>query len=177
MAPKNNKLSRISKKAKLAPPAPPKRKGGRPSKRNPILEEMILTHIRSGNFKETSCQSCGIDVATLASWINKDPEWAARVAMAEAEAELALVAKIKAAQADGTWRAHAWLLERTRPNKFAADAELKAEQREYVRQQREALRKATDSGEVTVVVNVSPPGSPAGAATVVPGLPDPKGSK
>jgi hypothetical protein len=100
----------------------PGSKGGRPLKLTPRRFANMLEHIRSGH---TNSAACAIEGLTYSSWrdhIQRNPEWRARVAEAEAERdELRRDKALETLQAafPKTWVAAAWYLERRHPDFYA----------------------------------------------------------
>lgn len=103
---------------------------GRPSLLTPVLQAEIVDLIAAGNYKSTACQAVGIHRDTLNGWeirarAGEQPYAAFSDALqkAEALAEVALLAEIKAARPGVTgvqgadlWQARCWVMER----RFAA---------------------------------------------------------
>lgn len=93
---------------------------GAVSKRTPEREAIILSQLEEGKPKQAACGSAGITADTLNQWIDSDPDLAERVEVAMCRGESALLGKIIAAGEDPRqWTANAWLLERTRQNRYA----------------------------------------------------------
>ena len=94
---------------------------GRPSK----LTDEIVSYLKTGNYVETACALAGISKSTFYSLLNKGnstrsnkySRFAYAVERAQAWAEARLVALISK-QAEKTWQAAAWLLERKHPSKW-----------------------------------------------------------
>jgi hypothetical protein len=57
-------------------------------------------------------------VATVRQWLVRYPEFAAEVEQAQARCAVQLLGYLNRAAAQGTWKAAAWLLERTRPASY-----------------------------------------------------------
>jgi transposase len=100
---------------------------GRPSKLTDELQAEIVDHLKTGNYIETVCALVGISKSTFYSWLNKGKtstrtnkysRFAYAVERAQAWAEARLVALISK-QAEKTWQAAAWLLERKHPSKWS----------------------------------------------------------
>lgn len=93
---------------------------GAVSKRTPEREAVILNHLEQGKPKQAACGAAGITADTLNQWIDSDPDLAERVEVAMSKGESALLDKIIVAGEDPRqWTANAWLLERTRQNRYA----------------------------------------------------------
>ncbi len=125
----------------------PKRKGpGRPpgtGKFQPDLIEKILKLVRNGNYLTVATSACGISVAAVQAWKRrgmdameaqaegtklpvherKYVDFVIAYEKARAECEDELVERIKHAGMFGNqWQANAWLLERTRPQRYGRRA-------------------------------------------------------
>jgi len=77
----------------------------------------ILELISAGNSIKVSCSACGISHDTFLIWRKADPDLEARVRTAYAKAETSSIKVIRDA-GEKDWRAHAWYLERTRPERY-----------------------------------------------------------
>lgn len=106
---------------------------GRPTKLTPELTEQIVADIEKGNYSETAAQAAGIDVSTFCNWMKwgaaeKEPYSAffEAVVCARARAEITLVDKLTTGKR-GERGGAAYLLERTRPNKFAQRINVKVQ--------------------------------------------------
>ena len=102
-----------------------RRQPGRPSKLTPERQERIIELIRAGNYMEIAAQAAGINVATMYRWLQRGEEtnsgkyheFREAIMRARAEAEARNVTLIQtAARAD--WRAAAWFLERSFPDRW-----------------------------------------------------------
>jgi hypothetical protein len=101
-------------------------KGGRPrgpSKLTKKVSDAICDSIRAGNYMETAAAVAGVSKDTLYEWLKLGAapgatgickRFSDAVQRALAEGEASSVAKVLA----GPWQAHAWHLERSRPQKF-----------------------------------------------------------
>ena len=121
------------------PPSKPKKKGGRPSKLTPEVQETICIAIRAGNTFEAAAAYGGISPASFYSYMDrgrqsyekgkrrtKFTEFLEAVTRAKSVAEVALVAKIaKAGEKD--WRANAFILERRNPTDWGQRAHIRAD--------------------------------------------------
>lgn len=100
---------------------------GRKSKLTPKLVETILDLLRDGNYDMVAAQAVGISRATFYRWIRlgkdeKDGEYFdfyLAVEQAKAEGEVALLKTIKDASNNRQWQAAAWILERSRPERYS----------------------------------------------------------
>jgi len=93
----------------------------RPSKLTEDVMRRFLTSIRAGNDKKVAAAMAGIGESTLYRWLemaekSDSPEeyreFRESLTQAEAEAEVAAVARIQQAATNGRWQASAWWLER-----------------------------------------------------------------
>ena len=90
------------------------------------LADTICRYIAQGNYVSVACAAAGINPETLRRWgkfaeDGKEPYMAlmAQLKRAEAQAEANRLARIDAAATDGrNWQALAWLLERTKPERY-----------------------------------------------------------
>jgi transposase-like protein len=102
---------------------------GRPTKLTPELQEEILRGIRAGAYPEVAAQRVGIGSSTFYQWMQRGrqareaghpdqfTEFAEAVEEAKGHAETRAVAVVLKA-AEKSWRAAAWWLERTRPQRY-----------------------------------------------------------
>lgn len=89
--------------------------------------EDILRNIRAGLPPDVACELAGIARSTFYEWLKKGRQaksgkvkaWAAAVETAKATAESMLVAKIAEAALAGDTKAAMWLLERSKPERWA----------------------------------------------------------
>jgi hypothetical protein len=97
---------------------------GRPLKLEPAVMERLLQAVRDGNTRRASARAAGICRATFQRWISegkrqrkgKFRDFLDQLRGAEAEAELQLLAGIRAAGVEhGRWQALAWILSRRNP--------------------------------------------------------------
>ncbi len=128
----------------------PKRRVGRPTKRQKERVDRLVQVLRTGNTRRAACQFAGISETTLADWISNFPDFREMVERAESEAEVRNVAivqkaaqerdvvtvKVKTVQtAEGPvtitekttkremdWKAAAWWLGRRRPRDWGSTA-------------------------------------------------------
>lgn len=92
--------------------------GGRPTKRTPERENLLLLAIAKGLPLKAACKLAGLGFTTFNGWREEDPFFAQKIEFAEAQAierNLALIQR--AALKD--WKAAAWILERRHPDMFA----------------------------------------------------------
>lgn len=110
-----------TRKPKAAPKAPDAEpdKGGRPTKRTPETEEIILSGIRTGLHPVTAAKIAGISRATFDRWRKDEPGFEQAIEAAEAAFErqnLGYVTK----WGSRSWKASAWALERRFPDRWGA---------------------------------------------------------
>jgi transposase len=108
----------------------------RPSKLTEDVKRRFLTSIRAGNDKKVAAAMAGIGESTLYSWIEKAKETDAEpefleflesLTQAEAEAEVAAVARIQQAGQNGRWQASAWWLERKYGERWGRNDKIRQE--------------------------------------------------
>jgi hypothetical protein len=91
--------------------------------RHCVLDEKkksrIIAILRSGCSRLTAAHSVNCDPKTIFNTAKRDPEFAAKLALAEDAVELVHLDNINKAGRDVKyWRASAWLLERLHPDRF-----------------------------------------------------------
>lgn len=111
---------------------------GRPTSFTPEVGETIIAAITAGNYKATACAAAGIHRDTLNEWERRGSHgeepyasFANALMIAEAKAEMALLAEIKSAQpavvqshgAD-VWQSRAWIMERRWPKRWGGRVRL-----------------------------------------------------
>jgi hypothetical protein len=94
------------------------------SGRPPVLDEdkksRILDLLRSGCGKAAAARAVNCDPRTIAYTAKRDPQFADQLARAEHKSELIHLENINVAGTQPQyWRASAWFLERTSPDRFA----------------------------------------------------------
>lgn len=111
---------------------------GAPTKLTAELTASIVSDIENGNYSETAAQAAGITVATFCNWMKwggqgREPYAAffEAVTCARAKAEIDLVEVVKVGDGKGEGfgaaRAAAFILERTRPKRFAQRINVKVQ--------------------------------------------------
>lgn len=109
----------------LTPPQPAR---GRPTAFNPDRAERLVNAIRGGAYLKQAAEHAGISYNTMRRWLIKaqGPDateeliaFAKEVEKANADAEVAAVAKIRQIGNEGNWQALAWWLERRHPERWA----------------------------------------------------------
>ena len=96
-----------------------RKRAGRPTKYNPLVQERIANALSAGNTRKDSAAYAGISEDTFALWLAKYPDFADAIEKAEADAAVRNVAIIGKAAQNGTWQAAAWWLERRRKSDWA----------------------------------------------------------
>lgn len=100
---------------------------GRPTKFTLEVRERILSAIRAGNYIDTAAQSAGICKDTFYSWMTKGEargapreysDFTDAVKKARAQAQVDALAIIQLAANSGNWRAAAWYLEKSFPDRY-----------------------------------------------------------
>lgn len=100
---------------------------GRPSKFTEATREKVLTALRMGHYRSVAAAYAGISHETLRRWLKEaenptaDAEFRGfrdSVDVAEAQAEAIDLGLIRQAARDGEWRAAAWRLERSHPDRW-----------------------------------------------------------
>ena len=88
--------------------------------------DLICDHLKEGNYDMVAAQAAGITRQTFYRWIRQGKadkegiyfEFYQRVEQSKAEGEINLITTIKKAS-NRTWTAAAWILERSRPERWA----------------------------------------------------------
>lgn len=102
---------------------------GRPCLFDGEKRGQVLALLRSGCSKRRAAAYVGVDESTIRRAEREDPEFAIEVAKASTQFEVDLVTKMRV-QADNSWRAAAWLLERRLPEEFGRPPKRKREKPE-----------------------------------------------
>ena len=97
----------------------PKRRGPR-AKLDAKKRAEICAILSTGCPRRSAAAYVGCDAATINNTALRDPDFASALRKAEVQQEIALLARIQAAakRSDG-WRAAAWLLQKTYPERYA----------------------------------------------------------
>lgn len=100
---------------------------GRPSLLDDKLAQRLTASLRAGNFVDVAARSAGLSRRTFSAWMLRGSSGKSadepyrklrdQVEQARAEGEVRNVARISAAAAD-SWRAAAWILERSYPERW-----------------------------------------------------------
>ena len=104
---------------------PGRRGKGRMSKLTPEVQARIVQFVEAGNYKRIAAQACGIDQATFCNWMKWGEQqqrgryfdFFKAVKEAEGRAEANCVAHVALATMND-WRAAAWMLERSRRDRW-----------------------------------------------------------
>jgi hypothetical protein len=108
----------------------------RPTKLTKEITERICLAIRAGNYAKVAAGMAGVSETTYYRWLelSEEPnakkeyrEFRESIERAEAEAEVAAVARIKQAADNGTWQAASWLLERKHGERWGRNDKLRQE--------------------------------------------------
>ena len=84
------------------------------------LKNSIVTIIAAGLSRVSACKYAGISSRQLEHLMVADKDFEFQIRKAEEEAELYYLQRIReAAKTDKSWRAAAWWLERSRPDRYA----------------------------------------------------------
>jgi hypothetical protein len=96
--------------------------GGRAtSKMTPERVKAVLDGLRLGLSRTIAANAVGISKTTITNWAARSEPFRAQLEQAEAEAERTLIGLIVGAAAKKlptSWQAAAWILERTRPDRY-----------------------------------------------------------
>jgi hypothetical protein len=111
---------------------------GRPCLFDAEKRGQVLALLRSGCSKRRAAAYVGIDESTIRRAEKVDLEFAMEVAKASTQFEVDLVNKMRS-QAEKSWRAAAWLLERRLPDEFGTPP--KREREKVVQTQEDLLRE------------------------------------
>lgn len=103
-----------------------KAKMGAPTKLTPELQKTIVAYVRAGAYVETAAAAAGIDKTTFYDWLRRGADqkkgifrdFSHAIEKAVAESEIADIARINKAAADGVWQAAAWRLERKHSDRW-----------------------------------------------------------
>lgn len=96
------------------------------AKITPALIELICGHLKEGNYDMVAAQAAGITRQTFYNWVRKGKaeregiyfDFYIEVEKAKAEGEVELITTIRKASRR-SWTAAAWILERSRPERWA----------------------------------------------------------
>lgn len=94
----------------------------RPTKYTPERVKRIVDALRGGNTRRAAAWAGGVDIDTFHEWLKRYPAFSDAVKTAEADAELAMVERVRLASVD-TWQAAAWWLERKQKPDWSARQE------------------------------------------------------
>lgn len=108
----------------------------RPTKLTPEITERICLAIRAGNYAKVAAAMAGIGETTYYKWLEmaekpnakkEYKEFRESVEQAEAEAEVAAIARIRQAADNGDWKAAGWYLERKHGERWGRNDKLRQE--------------------------------------------------
>lgn len=108
----------------------------RPTKLTPEITDRICLAIRAGNYAKVAAAMAGIGETTYYKWLEmaEKPnakkeyrEFRESVEQAEAEAEVAAIARIRQAADNGDWKAAGWYLERKHGERWGRNDKLRQE--------------------------------------------------
>ena len=131
---------------------------GAPSKLSPETLQQIVSAIEDGNYIEVACQAAGIHVDSYYHWLERAAEdmeagipesesayiaFSEAVKKAHAQAEIELSRKISKSR-DRGWQRYAWILERTRQDRYALRSKLDVSSKEPLKIVFESVKEATD---------------------------------
>jgi hypothetical protein len=133
----------------------------RPTKLTAELTAKIVKAVERGNYAETAAEAAGINVATFYNWMKWGREkrrpysaFFEAITCARARAEVKLVDTVQRGDTKGTGfgraRAAAFLLERTRPDKFAQRVNLKV--KDAVEEVLECVRRVCSEADYAAVL-------------------------
>jgi hypothetical protein len=112
---------------------------GRPVVLDAAKRAQVVSLVRAGCTKRRAAAYVGVDESTIRRAEKADPTFAQQLVQAEIQLELELVGKVRA-EADNTWRAAAWYLERRNPAEYGKGAARVAEvEQKSTREQLEEL--------------------------------------
>lgn len=96
-------------------------KRGRPICLDEVNKREVVAIVAAGGTRAMAARYVGCTAASIRAEAKRDPDFAARLAKAPDVGELGCLESIrKAAKDPRQWRAAAWVLERTRPERYAA---------------------------------------------------------
>ena len=107
---------------------------GRPCVLDEKKRRQIIALLANGSSRRIAARVVGCDSSTIARTAQRDPDFAARLAAAEARVEIEAIRNIRdAAKNTRYWRAAAWLLERKNPRDFARQTPTTLSEEDVVR--------------------------------------------
>ena len=92
---------------------------GNRSKLSQIDSEKLISDIAGGVAVTIACAAQGIHRDTFYSWLEKQPEFAMKLAAAKRDVILKAIATIRTGSKDSEWRGDAWFLEHVFPDHYA----------------------------------------------------------
>ena len=132
---------------------------GQKSKITPELIELIVEHLKEGNYDMVAAQAAGITRQTFYRWIregkkNKEGiyfDFYLAVEKAKAEGETELLHTIRKASSR-SWTAAAWILERSRPQRWSLHKAKETAAKHWESEIRGLLKDGTMSQEDVIEV-------------------------
>jgi hypothetical protein len=106
-------------------------KAGQPPKLTDAKKKAVIAYISSGGSQRLAAMYVGCHHSTIRNEADRDPQFLAGLTRAEGQCALELLEAVHdhaTDDADGDWRAAAWLLERKFPKDFGKDRDDAAEQ-------------------------------------------------
>jgi len=116
---------------------------GRPTKLTKEVTNRICLAIRAGNYAKVAAAMAGVSETTYYKWLdlsNKPnakkeyKEFRESIEQAEAEAEVAAIARIRQAADNGDWKAAGWYLERKHGERWGRNDKIRQEITGFVTQ-------------------------------------------
>jgi hypothetical protein len=154
---------------------------GRPTSLTDAAKALVLSHVRDGNYRETAAAAAGIHRTTLRNWEKRGEEgeepfasFMTELQRAEAEAEIAALARIRSAQPAITgeggrgadlWQKDAWHMERRWPKRWSG--RVRSAVNEELEALLERIRAKLDDDTFAKVVDATreaAPGADSGAS-------------
>lgn len=116
---------------------------GRPTKLTKEVTNRICLAIRAGNYSKVAAAMAGISETTYYKWLEMSDkpnakkeykEFRESIEQAEAEAEVAAIARIRQAADNGDWKAAGWYLERKHGERWGRNDKIRQEITGFVTQ-------------------------------------------
>lgn len=116
---------------------------GRPTKLTKEVTDRICLAIRAGNYSKVAAAMAGISETTYYKWLEMSDkpnakkeykEFRESIEQAEAEAEVAAIARIRQAADNGDWKAAGWYLERKHGERWGRNDKIRQEITGFVTQ-------------------------------------------
>jgi len=116
---------------------------GRPTKLTKEVTNRICLAIRAGNYAKVAAAMAGVSETTYYKWLDLSDkpnakkeykEFRESIEQAEAEAEVAAIARIRQAADNGDWKAAGWYLERKHGERWGRNDKIRQEITGFVTQ-------------------------------------------